>query len=160
MGMRLLFVCSGNTCRSPMAEALLRAALPDGSGWTVESAGISAENGVPASRNAVAAMRELGMDISGHLSRKATREMLSSADVVVAMTRSHRARLVSLDPGVEQKSFLMLDFHPGQRRIRDMEDPIGGAISAYRACRDLILECMPDLVDCLATLGKVQQDES
>lgn len=152
MGRRLLFVCSGNTCRSPMAEALLRAALPGDSGWTVESAGIAAEKGVPASRNAVAAMREHGLDLSGHFSRRATREMLRAADVVVAMTRSHRMQLVALEPSVAQKSFLMLDFHPCQPKNRDMPDPVGGPISAYRSCRDTILECLPDLVDYLAGL--------
>ncbi|HRI16518.1 MAG TPA: protein-tyrosine-phosphatase, partial [Verrucomicrobiota bacterium] len=62
----LLFVCTGNTCRSPMAEALARRALANRPGWRVYSAGLGAVNGQPPSPHAVRAMRMLGLDISGH----------------------------------------------------------------------------------------------
>ena len=149
MPRRILFVCSGNTCRSPMAAAILRAALPTDSEWIVESAGLSTSPGLVASHNAIAALKENGINLSAHRSRRATREILRRADIVVPMTQSHRMQAIAIEPSVEAKSFLLLSFLPQPPRNRDLQDPVGGNLPAYRACRDTIAECIPTLLDYL-----------
>lgn len=99
----ILFVCTGNTCRSPMAAALMRRALDKRgrSDIIVESAGLAAD-GSPASGNAVAAMAEQGVDLSAHRSRPATPALLRQADILAVMSPSHAMAAVSMgaDPAV------------------------------------------------------------
>ena len=87
---RILFVCTGNTCRSPMAEALLQRELRGQDGFTVESAGLGALVGHPASEHSVALMDELDLDISGHRARQIHPDMVSEADLVLGMKPGHR----------------------------------------------------------------------
>ena len=146
---RLLFVCSGNVCRSPMAEYLLRAALPRNGGWRVESAGTMAAPGEPASAFAREALAEIGIDLRPHRSRQADSALLRQADIVVPMTRAHRRALAALDPSVPARSFLLRSFLPDPPRDPDLPDPMGGTLQTYRACRDAIRACLPDLLDYL-----------
>ncbi len=147
----ILFVCSGNICRSPMAEYLLRAALPRESGWIVESAGTSAIAGLPASPEAIDVLAEQGLDLVPHRSRPVTAEGVRRARVIVAMTRMHRDLLQDLDANAGPKTFLLLSFGPNGM-ARELDDPIGGSMRVYRACRDTIASCLPDLRDYLTGL--------
>ena len=101
MPRRILLVCGGNTCRSAMAEAIVRSLIESGSypgDWTVESAGVGAMDGDPATDNAVAVLAELGLDLAGHRARLLTPEMISQADTIFAMERRHLERILELDP--------------------------------------------------------------
>lgn len=89
--MTILFVCSGNTCRSPMAMALFRL---KGTEVRAESAGIFAADGQPASPEAVKACKLLGADLSGHRSRRITPEIIEDSDIIAAMTLSHKMQLL------------------------------------------------------------------
>ena len=132
-----------------MAEAMLRAVLPPESGWTVSSAGLSAAPGMPASEEAASVLREIGVDLSRHSSRRVTREMLRKADLVIPMTREHRAQLIAMEPSVEAKSCLLLSFLLQPPCNRNLPDPVGGTLATYRACRDLVSDCLPSLLDYL-----------
>src|SRR5210317_2297757 len=94
----LVFVCTGNMCRSPMAEYMLRYRLPDDAKWEVSSAGTMAAEGMDASANAVEALREIGIEMSKHRTRPVTADVLKQAAVVVAMARSHVDQLMALMP--------------------------------------------------------------
>ncbi len=133
---RVTFVCTGNTCRSPMAAALLTQHLKQKhiNGVEVYSVGIAA-NAAPAEPNAVAALAEMGLDISGHISTQLTAEHIKSGGVFVCMTPTHRA--VLLQAGVPQESIFTLG----------IPDPYGGDLQVYRACRDSILALLPELVN-------------
>jgi protein-tyrosine-phosphatase len=149
-GRSVLFVCTGNTCRSPLAEALCKRMLADrlgcdpveleARGFVIRSAGVAALPGDPASPAAVEAAREFGADLSGHTSRPVNPELLAAANQVVAMTRSHAAALAMRFPGVGPVPDLLCG--PDD----DLGDPIGGDLELYRACARTIRDHLQRLV--------------
>jgi len=141
----LIFVCTGNTCRSPMAEGLLKHLLGPNCGWEIFSAGVCAGNGYPASPNAVAAMREKGIDITGYRSSHLSPEMIETADLLVTMTRGHRDAILAVAPQSAGKVFLLKSFGIAQCPT-DIYDPVGEALDVYRRVRDEIDAALPDLI--------------
>lgn len=139
----VLFVCTGNTCRSPLAEAVCKRLLADrlncspdeldGRGYVVRSAGVMAYPGEAASEGAVIAADELGADLVPHRSRPVNPELLAAATHVVAMTRGHLAVLMVRYPNVGPPAVVLAD---GQ----DIPDPFGGELDEYRACARLIAD--------------------
>jgi protein-tyrosine-phosphatase len=128
----LLFVCSGNTCRSPLAAAIARRLLGE-RGWThvrVESAGASAIAGAPASAHAIAVADEHGLDLTGHRSQPLTLERLEWADVILAMGPAHLAHLAEL--GAAHRASLVTDFLDGPDAGTPVADPFGGDLDEYR----------------------------
>jgi len=128
----LVFVCTGNTCRSPLAEALARRELERREWQHVEvvSAGLAAEEGYPASVNALAVAERHGLDLSGHRSRPLTPELVDWADLVLAMSPSHVRALAR--GGVGEKVSLLGDFAAGaDGEGAPVHDPFGGDEAAY-----------------------------
>lgn len=142
---KLIFVCTGNTCRSPMAEGLLKHLLGPDCGWEISSAGVCAGNGFPASPNAVAAMREKGIDISAHCSTHLSPELIEGAALLVTMTRGHRDAILAIAPESAGKVFLLKSFGIAQCAA-DIYDPVGEALDVYRRVRDEIDAALPDLI--------------
>ena len=125
--MKIVCVCTGNTCRSPMAAALLSRLLP---GAEVTSAGLYAEDGAPPSYHALLAMDELGVDISGHMARRFRPEMGEGA-LLLAMTRSHARACVPFAQTPKWNSFL------GDEEV---PDPFGRGMEAYERTARILEE--------------------
>jgi tRNA threonylcarbamoyl adenosine modification protein (Sua5/YciO/YrdC/YwlC family) len=132
----ILFVCSGNTCRSPMAQAIARRVLArragvseaelETRGLNVMSAGTAAVSGAKAAEPAIQAMQAMGLDLSRHRSQPLTVELIHQADVIFTMGRSHARAVLAMSPGAADK-VVPLDSQA------DIEDPIGGDVDVYRA---------------------------
>jgi protein arginine phosphatase len=130
----VLFVCTGNICRSPMAEALFNARarrLGEETLFFAASAGTWGLENNPASGNAVIAMAQRGIDLSKHRGRTITRQMVESADVIMAMTRDHREAMLSEFPDQRAKIHLMSEL---KDRVFDIGDPYGGTLIEYESC--------------------------
>ncbi|MBI3414571.1 MAG: ribose 5-phosphate isomerase B [Verrucomicrobia bacterium] len=135
----ILFVCTGNICRSPMAEGLFRHTVQGSGEYRVFSAGVGAIDGQPPSLHAVRAVKELGIDISGQRSRALTRELVEQADFIFGMTHSHVDQIMMLHPDAAEKTFLLREFDDTLEFYeKDITDPIGGSLEIYLNCRDQI----------------------
>src|SRR3989440_719266 len=131
MTQHVLFVCTGNICRSPLAAALLERALKErGLDVNVTSAGTGAWDGAPASEGAYLVGLERGLDLSGHRARLLTRELVEQADLILTMARHHRARVDEL--GGEGRVFVLGEYAGRQGDEAEVSDPFGGDLDVYR----------------------------
>lgn len=126
--MKLLFVCTDNTCRSPMAQAIFdRLSEQRHLDVTCDSAGLAACENECVNPRCVDVMNEIGLDISGHRSKNITPKLLLESDYIVVMTDEQKERLCAFDPSLCEKI-----------RVLDVDDPNGRPIEIYRMCRNQI----------------------
>lgn len=149
MKKHILVICTGNLCRSPIAEGILKKKLVE-RGMTsvnVSSAGTFALTGRPAADLAVEVAMEQGVDLSDHGSRHLTRQMLAGADLVLGMEVDHivEARAVLGDTG--RKYRLLSDFGPPQMHGQDIQDPYGGPMDQFAFAYEEIEKCVDGLLD-------------
>lgn len=143
----VLFVCTGNTCRSPLAEVIFRDLVRGRQDFILASAGTGAFSGQPASRNSVTLARERGLDLSQHRSRAVTIDLVESATHIFAMGRSHLMALLDEFPEAEEKAYLLTEFTAEDRlRGRDIADPFGGDLEDYREMMQHLDQCLPSLL--------------
>jgi protein-tyrosine-phosphatase len=143
---KVLVVCSGNTCRSPLAAAMLadgiakQAAL---SNVRISSAGTSAWDGSSVSEGSYLVGLERGLDLSEHRARLLTRELVSQADLILTMTVAHLQRVFEL--GGRDKAATMVEY-AGAGGVEDIPDPFGGDVSEYRAAAGIIEKLIDPIV--------------
>lgn len=137
--MHITFICTGNTCRSPMAEGIARKIIdeqyPD-SGITVSSAGLNTFNGSPASQHAIDACRQIGIDLMNHRSQRINPEIADNTDLFAVMTENHADYLRQC--GIPSDRIVVLG--------NGIPDPFGGSLAIYRECRDAIADAVQALL--------------
>jgi RpiB/LacA/LacB family sugar-phosphate isomerase len=155
----ILFICTGNVCRSPMAEGIFRRAVQGRGDYRVMSAGLGAADGQPPSSHALEAVKELGIDISGQRSRMLKPELVDEADYIFGMTHSHVETIMLLFPHAAEKTFLLREFDDTLDIYeKDISDPIGGSYDVYLHCRDQIEQGIASVLRFLQQGSAAQHD--
>mgnify|MGYP001138720784 CR=1 FL=1 len=151
----VLFVCTANQCRSPMAEALFKAHLSqsreNNKCWQVQSAGLWANDHSPATSNAQAILRTRGLDISSHRSQPVTKKLLSSSNLVLCMTENHKRQLQKDFPEYSSRIFLLSEM---VGKVEDITDPIGLSRQSYIRIADEINDYINEGIQKILSLAK------
>lgn len=146
---QILTICTGNVCRSPMAEKLLQHALRAEAAplneLTVRSAGVAAGYGEAASRNSVEALKRVDISLNDHQSQPLTDELLKDTFLVLGMTESHLQVLQHYFPNYQGRFALFREFMPPEASPQ-IPDPFGQSLPAYKECMDSMVEAIPSIL--------------
>jgi len=143
---KILFVCIGNQCRSPMAEHLFKQILarspnPNAKEIAVTSASTGMYDGAPASRKTIEVMRRRGIDLAGLRAKHITPELIDWADLILAMDRRNKKAIINVLPEAAAKTFTLKEY-AGDYDDPDVEDPVGQPIEQYEKCANEIEEAL------------------
>ncbi len=141
---QIIFVCTGNLCRSPMAEAMFRHMVQDIPGYTVSSAGVCAAGGEFPSLETLEILTARGISTDGLVSKPLTKALIKRATHIFTMTDMHRRSIVKMHPKSDRKTYLVTEFCEINGRIgADIPDPIGLGMAAYEELYEMLKAALP-----------------
>lgn len=151
--MNILFVCTGNTCRSPMAAVIMESlAIESNLDILIESAGLFAANGENASVEAIEAVKKYGLDLKNHKSQQITPELIEKSDLIIAMTEGHKMLLSQMAP---EKTCTVCELADLEG---DIEDPYGGDLEDYERVCDSLYIALTQIADKLLEIQENQEE--
>ncbi|MFH1146504.1 MAG: hypothetical protein V1736_02205 [Pseudomonadota bacterium] len=156
----VLFVCTGNICRSPAAERVFQNAISDLADFRVHSAGTHAREGNQATESMIIACREEDFDLTGHRAKKLTPEMIREAEIVLTMERLHTEYVLSLDLESLEKTFNLAWFAGYPLYTDSIPDPYGCSLREYRRCLSIISQCVTNLCERITDRFVRKEDRS
>lgn len=142
--MNILFVCTGNTCRSPMAEAIAKSIFPQDE-YHIMSAGLSAGENKPASKNAVLAAEKLGFNLNEHKATQLTQNLIQEADIVLAMTAGHKQAMANICNSLGTPVFTLAEY--AGHGNEDVMDPYGCDLEIYEKCILILKKYITEIAD-------------
>ena len=155
---KILFVCSGNTCRSPLAEGIAKKIFSDHQAeLDISSAGASALDGLPASSLAVEVARKHSIDISSHQARLLSRTLVKEADLIITMGSKHRDTVAIIEPEAANHTYLLTRFC--EDVAGDVTDPIGMGVAEYEQTFELIEKCLKEFAAGIDTFDGWKQSK-
>lgn len=146
--MKIMFICTGNICRSAMAHKLLEKKLQDSNIKNVEvySSGIFAEDGDYSTYNAEEAMEEYGVDMSTHRATNIRNSSIEEMDLILCATIPHKNAVLQMYPNLKEKVYTMKEYVDYSKDDLDIKDPWGYDIETYRFCASQIDECLEKMI--------------
>lgn len=146
---KIMFVCTGNTCRSPMAQAVARDIFKKRNmNIEVESRGIAVYFPAPASEESMAAVKQYGLSLSEHIATGITQQDIDQYDLILTMTSQHKAYVKKISPiNVESKVFTLKEYV--KEDSLDITDPYGGSLCVYKSCLEELYIYINRLADLL-----------
>jgi len=143
---KVLTVCTGNICRSPMAEGVVRTVFEADQSIDVSSAGTHAVEGNPATEFAILASREKRIDITDHRARMLDSMLIKGGDIILCMEPAHAEWVLSIDSSAYEKVYNLADFSGTGGNLRKIADPYGCSLREYRMCFDTIDKCVHNFI--------------
>ena len=159
--MKIMFVCTGNTCRSAMAHHMLEKMIKEKDNVEVYSCGIYADSGEPATYSAIDVMKEYGVDMNNHRATNIKETKIEQMDLILCATKNHKAQLISKYSDEKEKIFTMKEYAGLDNNGQDMDisDPWGYNMNTYRMCAAEISLCVDKIIEKLTINNKIIKNE-